>query len=106
MELSKNNKIIKRTKLIILCVLIPFTILTVLAIQQVGVIGILKGEFKNFGTLQVFVDLIIASVLILVWMKKDAKKNNRNFIFWMFLTLALGSFGPLLYILFDKNNTD
>ena len=89
-------------KRIITIVLIPFTILTVVALVQFGPLGVFAEAFKNFATIQVFCDLLISCIIILVWMYRDAKQNNRKFWPWCIVTLAIGSFGPLIYLLLKK----
>jgi hypothetical protein len=82
--------------------LILFGALTVAALWQHGYWGILAPHFESFGGAQVFVDLVIALVLILVWMWRDAKATGRNPWPWIIATLILGSFGPLAYLLASK----
>ncbi|MEI7474487.1 MAG: DUF2834 domain-containing protein [bacterium] len=94
---------LKPAKIAIIIVLLLFSVLTFLALRSYGFLGIFKLEFQNFGTMQVFADLIISSILVLFWIKSDSKKNNRLFWPWALLTLAIGSFGPLLYLLFSKS---
>ena len=65
-------------------------------------LGIFEPHFKSFGGAQVFVDLVIALTLVLVWMWRDAKASGRNIWPWIALTLATGSFGPLFYLLTRK----
>lgn len=93
----------KFSKSLISIVIIVFSIVTAVAVSKFGFSGILNEAFKNFASFQVFMDLFIASILILIWMYNDAKKNNRNFIFWCIITLLVGSFGPLFYLLFSKD---
>jgi hypothetical protein len=52
---------------------------------------------------QVFFDLVIALTLAMVWMWNDAKTTGRNVWPWIALTLATGSFGPLIYLLTHKS---
>ena len=44
-------------------------------------------------------DLVIACLLISSWMVIDARANGRNPWPYVAITLAAGSFGPLLYLL-------
>ena len=87
---------------LIIITIILFGALTAVAIWQHGVLGVFSTLFFAGG--QVFVDLIIASLLICVWMWHDAKATGRNPWPWIIATLAVGSFGPLLYLLLRKPN--
>jgi hypothetical protein len=84
---------------LLLIILIPFTILTALALWHHGYWGILEPHFKTFGGGQVLADLVIALSLVLAWMWRDAKAKGRAYLPWFLLTLVMGSFGPLLYLL-------
>lgn len=84
---------------ILLLVLLPFAALTAAAVWRHGYIGIFQGQFTSLAGLQVLVDLAIALGLFLVWMWRDARVLGRNPWPWLVLTLAAGSFGPLLYLL-------
>ncbi len=81
-----------------LVILVPFTLLTAWAVAEVGYLGIIDYQRHSPGGVQVFVDLVIALVLVLIWMVSDAKKAGRNPWPWVVVTLAAGSFGPLLYL--------
>jgi hypothetical protein len=83
----------------IVVVLLLFAALTATALWQHGYWGIIAPHFQTAGAAQVFVDLVIALVLVLIWVWHDAKSTGRNPWPWMIATLALGSFGPLLYLL-------
>ncbi len=84
-----------------LCValLLPFGILTVYAVVEVGYVGIFTYHLPSPAGWQVFADLVVGMLLILVWMLRDARRNGR--VVWPFVltTLLLGSIGPLLYLL-------
>lgn len=90
-------------KIILSLVLLGFGALSGLALYYDGISGIFEPQFKTFGTAQVFVDLVIALCFFLVWMWKDAKRAGRNPWVWFVLTLAAGSFGPILYFLLKKD---
>lgn len=84
---------------ILILVLVAFTGLTALAVSAHGLSGIFGPLLANAAGLQVLVDLMIALALFLVWMWRDARRLHRNPWPWLALTLAAGSFGPLLYLL-------
>lgn len=76
------------------------SILTGFALWQHGYWGIMAPHFESTGAGQVLFDLVIALLLLSAWMWKDAKAKNRAYWPWFILTLAAGSFGPLLYLIF------
>ncbi|MEM6935027.1 MAG: DUF2834 domain-containing protein [Pseudomonadota bacterium] len=82
-----------------LILLVPFTALTVYAVQQVGYVGVVAYQGGSPAGWQVFTDLVIALLLVMVWMFVDARRNGRNVWPFVLATLCLGSFGPLLYLL-------
>jgi hypothetical protein len=82
--------------------LIAFLALTAVALFQHGYWGIIVPHFQSSGGAQVFVDLVIALGLFLVWMWRDAKAAGRNPWPWLVLTLVAGSIGPLIYLLGRK----
>lgn len=86
-------------RMIIIIVLVLFGALSVVAVWQEGVINIFSAIPRSAGSVQIFVDLVIACTLINVWIWRDAKKQGRNPWGWIILTFAIGSFGPLVYLL-------
>ncbi len=80
-------------------VFIAFGVLTALALWHHGLWGIIEPHFQTFGAGQVFADLVIALCLAMVWMWRDAQKTGRYVWPYLGLTLATGSFGPMLYLL-------
>ena len=80
-------------------VLTLFGVLTAVALWQHGYWGILEPHFRTSGAAQVFADLVIALTIVMVWMWRDARATGRNPWPWIVATLALGSFGPLVYLL-------
>ena len=79
--------------------LLLFGALTAAALWQHGYWGIIAPHFQSFGGGQVLTDLVISLTLVMVWMWRDAKATGRNVWPLIVTTLALGSFGPLLYLL-------
>ncbi len=80
-----------------------FAGLTAVAVVQHGATGILAYQLANTAGLQVLADLAIALGLFLVWMWQDAKANGIKQWPWLVLTLLIGSFGPLLYLLYRQS---
>lgn len=80
-------------------VLALFGALTAAALWQHGYWGIIEPHFKTFGAGQVFADLVIALTLVMMWIWRDARSRGRNPWPWLFATVLLGSFGPLVYLL-------
>jgi hypothetical protein len=89
---------------LLIATLIGFGALTAAAVAQHGPDGILRYQLQNLAGLQVLVDLAIALTLFLVWMWPDAKQSGRNPWVWLAVTLVVGSFGPLLYLLLRSRN--
>ncbi len=75
------------------------------ALWEGGVAGIFAAAVHSYGAMQIFADLVIALTLVMVWMWRDAKTTGRNVWPWIALTLAAGSFGPLLYLLTRKEKS-
>lgn len=79
--------------------LLAFGTLTTAAVWNHGLAGIFAPLFQSLAGAQVLVDLVIALSLFLVWMWRDAARTGRSPWPWLVLTLAIGSFGPLLYLI-------
>ena len=89
----------KPIKLLSLAILIPFTALTAYAIAKVGYLGIFTYHLPSPAGWQVFTDLVIGMLLILLWIRRDSRATGRAFWPYLIITLLAGSFGPLLYLL-------
>ncbi|MCX2862414.1 DUF2834 domain-containing protein [Paucibacter sp. PLA-PC-4] len=68
-------------------------------IAELGYLGLWQALLSNLAGRQVVLDLLIASVLLLGFLWRDAQRSRRRFWPYVLLTLAAGSFGPLLYLL-------
>jgi hypothetical protein len=89
-------------RLLLSVTLVLFGALSAVALEQHGFWGIIAPHFRSTGAGQVFADLVIALTLAMVWMWHDAKAMGRTAWPWIILTLATGSFGPLIYLLTRK----
>lgn len=83
----------------LLLILLPFSVLSAAALWQHGYWGLFAGQLEDLAGMQVLADLVIALTLFLGWLWRDARRRGRNPWPWTVLTLAAGSFGPLLYLL-------
>jgi hypothetical protein len=89
-----------RAKQIVLAVvLLDFLGLTAYALHQYGVVGFFELALANAAVVTLFADLIIALALISMWMWRDAQQRGISVAPYLVLTLALGSVGPLAYLL-------
>lgn len=73
------------------------------AIWNEGLAGIFGAIAHSYGSMQIFSDLVISLTLVMAWMWRDAKSSGRNIWPWIIATLAVGSFGPLLYLISGKD---
>jgi hypothetical protein len=75
-----------------------FGALSVLALLDVGYLGIIAPHFQSWGGGQVFADLVILAVLGCVWMAEDGRARGINPWPYIALTVFTGSFGLLFYL--------
>lgn len=93
-------------RILAIVLLIPFTILSMYAVMEVGYIGIFDHALANPAGWQLFADLVIALLLVFSWLIPEAKRNGRNPWPWVLVTLFLGSFGPLLYLVLFSGRSE
>lgn len=86
--------------------LIALGAVTAVALWQDGLVGIFGAIAHSYGSMQIFADLVIALTLVMVWMWRDSKKTGRNIRPWIVITIAAGSFGPLLYLITGKEKNE
>lgn len=86
-------------------VLVSFTILTAEAVWTHGYAGFFETLLSSFAGVVAMTDLVIALTLILVWMTRDARQQGIAPLPYVVLTLALGSAGPLLYLIVREGRT-
>ncbi len=84
---------------VLVAVLAGFSALTAHAFVTVGYFGVFDYELATVAGRQVLIDLVIACSLILLWMIGDARERGLPWLPYAALTLALGSIGPLAYLI-------
>ncbi len=87
------------TRTLVIITLILFGALTAIALWVEGLWGIFASITSSWGSVQIFVDLVIALSMVMVWMYRDARAQGRNPWPWLVATLAVGAFSPLVYLL-------
>lgn len=80
-------------------VLLAFGAFEAYAVWEHGVVGLFAAVLANSATTVAFVDLTIALGLVSVWMALDARERGIAVLPYLVATLALGSVGPLLYLI-------
>jgi hypothetical protein len=88
----------KHARTLAIVILVPFSLLSLYAVREVGYVGILDYQRQSPAGWQVSGDLVVALVLILLWLIPHARQQGRNPWPWVVITLLAGSFGPLLYL--------
>jgi hypothetical protein len=85
-----------RTALIL--VLAAFGAFSTYVMWQVGYLGIWQAGMASLGAWQLLLDLGLMSAITLGFLWRDAKRTGRTIWPFALITLAAGSFGPLLYL--------
>lgn len=86
-------------RIVLVLVTAAFAAFTGWVILRVGYVGFYEQLLATPAGWQVLVDIVIALVFVLSWMRRDARSRATTFWPYAALTLALGSLGPLLYLL-------
>lgn len=85
--------------LLLIAVILAFGALSALALVEHGYLGIFAFHFTSSAGMQVLSDLVIVCALAMIWMLLDARRTGRRVWPFLVMTVTLGSFGPLLYLL-------
>jgi len=88
-----------RKQLALSTALIVLLAMDAYSVYLYGYIGFFRVVLANFAGATAFVDLAIALVLVIAWMGDDARERKVSALPFIFLTLVLGSVGPLLYLI-------
>jgi len=85
--------------LVLALVLSLFTALSFYGVAVHGYLGFFEALASTAAGVVVFTDLVIALTLTMLWMSSDARERGLPFWPYVILTLALGSVGPLSYLI-------
>jgi RsiW-degrading membrane proteinase PrsW (M82 family) len=86
-------------RIILIATFILFGIFTAFALWNEGITSVPASIMHSYNSIQMYVDLVIAAMLINVWIWHDAQAHGRNPWGWIIATLIVGSFSPLLYLI-------
>ncbi|RZL39932.1 MAG: DUF2834 domain-containing protein [Rubrivivax sp.] len=84
---------------ILVITLAAFGAFSLYAMWEVGLLDIWQAGMASVGAWQVLLDLIVMSFIALGFIVRDARQTGRTVWPFAVLTIAAGSFGPLLYLL-------
>jgi hypothetical protein len=79
-------------------VLAAFVFESVAVLYTMGIVGTFEALFANHATRLAMLDLALALSLVCVWIWRDARARGVNPLPYVALAAALGSAGPLLYL--------
>lgn len=85
-------------------VLLAFTAFSLVAIAEVGYLGLWQAGFDSNASLQVLLDLCIACGLGGLWLIGDARQRGVSAWPWLIAVLTLGSIGLLAYLLMRERD--
>lgn len=86
-------------QILLVVVLVLFGAFTAVALAVEGIVGIVHAIKSNLMSIQIFIDLVLAVVVIDLWVLRDARSRSRNPWPWMVASLMTGMFAPLVYLL-------
>jgi hypothetical protein len=90
--------------LLVFLILLAFGAYSSWVMWHHGYLGIWQAGIANAAALQILLDLVITCLLISAWMMADARAKGLKAWPFVGITLAAGSFGPLLYLLYRERH--
>jgi hypothetical protein len=69
------------------------------AIYSHGLVGFIRTALATGPAIASFVDMAVALGLVCIWMAQDARERGVSALPYLLVTFALGSVGPLLYLI-------
>ena len=91
------------TRIISVIGLLLLGTITIIAIWTGGLSGFWEAINYSWASLQIYIDLVIAMIFLMVWMWRDAKASGRNPWPWIIAAFIVGSFSPLVYLLLRES---
>ncbi|MEZ4453394.1 MAG: DUF2834 domain-containing protein [Nannocystaceae bacterium] len=88
-----------KKQILLSVVALDFLALSAWAILEHGLRGIFESAFQSWATGLLAIDLILALSMIAGWMWVDARRHGLTVWPYLVITGALGSAGPLLYLI-------
>jgi hypothetical protein len=92
-------------RLLLVVVTAAFAAFTGWVVSRTGYVGFFDELLTGPAGWQVLVDVSLALVLVLSWIRGDARATGRRFWPYALLTVALGSLGPLVYLVLRRPAT-
>lgn len=93
-----QSPVMNLSKIVPAVLLVGFSALTAEVVVADGYTGWMQIALQNRSAGLLLVDLTISLLLVLTWMIRDARQRNATVWPFAVLTLALGSVGPLAYL--------
>ncbi|NCT85314.1 MAG: DUF2834 domain-containing protein [Comamonadaceae bacterium] len=90
---------------VLILVLATFGAFSLYTMWEVGYTGIWQAGMASIGAWQLLVDFVITSLILLGFLWRDATQTGRRLWPFALLTLAAGSFGPMLYLLLSPRGS-
>lgn len=87
-----------RKQILLSLVFLDFLALNAWVVAEHGYIGAFATILSTLPGILVFVDLTLALGMVMAWMWTDARKHGLTVAPYLLVTLALGSLGPLAYL--------
>jgi hypothetical protein len=88
-----------RKQIAISVILVILLALDADAVYAYGLLGFFRAALSNGAAIASFADMVVALSLICLWMAEDARERGFSALPYVLVTLALGSPGPLLYLI-------
>ena len=88
-----------RKQIALSVVLILLLALDAEAIYTFGYLGFFRNALANSAAVVSFVDTVVALGLVCIWMSADSRERGINALPYLLVAMALGSPGPLLYLI-------